>query len=221
MKKARKALLTLCAALLLVSMTVGATVAYLTSTDEVKNTFTVGNVEITLDEAKVNTAGEPMADDEVVEEIADADRTDANNYKLLPGHTYVKDPTTTVKANSEDCYVRMKVTFNKSDVLDTLFPDADLTALFTGYDNTIWKYENNVEDEENHTRTYEFRYHEIVAQSDADNRLAPLFTHIVMPGTLNNAQLAQLAGVEITVVAEAIQADGFADVAAAWAAWQN
>ena len=49
-------LLTLCAALL-VCATVLATMAFLTDTAEVKNTFTVGNVDITLDEAKVTVYG--------------------------------------------------------------------------------------------------------------------------------------------------------------------
>ena len=55
MKTRSKALvLTLCAVLLVVATVMG-TMAYLTSTDTVTNTFTVGKVAITLDEAKVNT----------------------------------------------------------------------------------------------------------------------------------------------------------------------
>ena len=46
-----KPLLTLCCALLLVAAGVFGTLAYLTGTDTVNNTFTVGNVKITLDEA--------------------------------------------------------------------------------------------------------------------------------------------------------------------------
>ena len=52
-----KPLLTLCCALLLVAAGVFGTLAYLTGTDTVNNTFTVGNVKITLDEAKVTTGG--------------------------------------------------------------------------------------------------------------------------------------------------------------------
>lgn len=58
MKTRTKALLlTLCAALL-VCATVLATMAFLTAKDAVTNTFTVGNVAITLDEAKVDVYGE-------------------------------------------------------------------------------------------------------------------------------------------------------------------
>ena len=57
MKTTKKALLlTLCAVLLVAASVLG-TMAYLTSTDEVQNTFTVGQVSIKLDEAKANTDG--------------------------------------------------------------------------------------------------------------------------------------------------------------------
>ena len=58
MRTKTKALtLSLCAVLLVVT-TVFATMAYLTSQDSVNNTFTVGKVEITLDEAQVNDYGD-------------------------------------------------------------------------------------------------------------------------------------------------------------------
>ena len=111
-----KPLLTLCCALLLVAAGVFGTLAYLTGTDTVNNTFTVGNVQIKLDEAKVNTDGTP---------VAGADRVQANAYHLLPGHTYTKDPTVTVKAVSDDSYVRMKVTFNNAKAIIALCTDPE------------------------------------------------------------------------------------------------
>lgn len=47
-------------AVLLVAASVMGTLAYLTSTDTVKNTFTVGKVAITLDEAEVTEYGEAV-----------------------------------------------------------------------------------------------------------------------------------------------------------------
>ena len=100
MKTKTKALaLALCAVLLVVT-TVFVTMAYLTSEDSVTNTFTVGKVTITLDEAKV---------DEYGEEEEGASRVDANTYKLIPGHTYTKDPQIHVDTNSEDCYLFVKI----------------------------------------------------------------------------------------------------------------
>ena len=52
--KKKSILLTLTAVVLAMAIGVGGTIAYFTSTtDDVKNTFTVGNVAITLDEAEV------------------------------------------------------------------------------------------------------------------------------------------------------------------------
>ena len=75
--------LTLVVSLLLVmALSIGGTLAYLTDTSEtITNTFTVGNVTISLAE----TTGE--------------------EYKIIPGDTVKKDPTITVGDKSEDCYV--------------------------------------------------------------------------------------------------------------------
>ena len=212
MKTRSKALLlTLCAVLLVAASVLG-TMAYLTSTDEVKNTFTVGQVKIKLDEAKANTDGSL---------VANADRVKANEYKLLPGHTYNKDPMVTVLNGSESSYVKMTVTFSKANALDAIFAPtgAELTSIFNGYDATNWIYKDNTKDETADTRTYEFWYKETVAAPTADIALDALFDSITVPGTITNKQLATIEGMTITVNSYAIQADGFADAEAAWAAF--
>lgn len=210
MKTAKKAMLMTLCAIILVVATVFGTMAYLTSTDEVVNTFTVGNVAIKLDEAKVNPDGSL---------VTGAARVKENSYKLLPGHTYTKDPTVTVVEGSEESYVRMKVTFNNANELDTIFaPDgANLTSIFNGYDSANWIAKGNTEDATANTRTYEFWYKEAVGAPTADVALDALFDSITVPGTITKDQLAKLADFKITVVAEAIQADGFANADAAWA----
>lgn len=100
MKKKTKALMLVLCAVLLVTASVLGTMAYLTSTDQVVNTFTVGKVAITLDEAQVKEDGTP---------VADAARVKENAYHLLPGHGYTKDPTVHVQANSEDSFIFVKV----------------------------------------------------------------------------------------------------------------
>ena len=61
------------------------------------NTFTVGNVKITMDEMDVDNSTE------------DATRDQNNSYKLMPGQTYTKDPIIHVDANSENCYLFVTV----------------------------------------------------------------------------------------------------------------
>lgn len=212
MKKTSKALLLMLCAVLLVAASVLGTMAYLTSTDEVVNTFTVGKVQIKLDEAKAN------ADGTLVE---GAERVKANSYKLLPGHTYNKDPMVTVLKDSESAYIKMTVTFSKAAELDAIFAPngADMTSIFNGYDSTNWTYKGNTKDTNANTRTYEFWYKEAVAATNADVSLDALFDSITIPGTINNTQLDTIKGMTITVNAYAIQADGFASADAAWAAY--
>lgn len=97
----KKKLMTALALVLVIAMSVAGTYAYLTSQAKVENTFTVGNVSITMDEAAVDEYG-------VVDN--DAPRCIANKYKLVPGHTYVKDPTIHVGTKSEDCYLFVEIT---------------------------------------------------------------------------------------------------------------
>ena len=212
MKTRSKALLlTLCAVVLVVATMFG-TMAYLTSQDQVVNTFTVGNVAIKLDEAQADTDGTP---------VVSADRVQENSYKLLPGHTYTKDPMVTVLNGSEASYIKMTVTFSKASALDAIFAPtgADLTSIFNGYDATNWIYKGNTKDANANTRTYEFWYKDPVGAPTGDVALDALFDSITVPGTITNEQLATIKGMTITVNAYAIQADGFATAEAAWAAF--
>lgn len=242
MKTKTKALLLSLCAVLLVAATVFTTVAYLTSKDEVKNTFTIGKVNIKLDEANVDEGGNVIEGD---------DRVKENSYKLLPGHTYTKDPTVTVLKGSEEAYVRMKVTMNKASDLIALCTDPEFAEDGpTGVENAfpLIRMVNFVEanaakwdgiipdnmvdteemladskyfsyDKKTDTLTYYFYYTETVAAPDADKALAVLFDSITVPEWATAEQLAKLEGFQINVVAEAIQADGFADADAAWAAY--
>ena len=126
----------------------------------------------------------------------------------------------TVLEGSESSYIKMTVTFSKAAELDAIFAPtgADMTSIFNGYDSTNWIYKGNTEDTTANTRTYEFWYKETVAAPTADVELDALFDSITVPGTITKEQLATIEGMTITVNAYAIQADGFANAEAAWAA---
>lgn len=212
MKTKRKALLlTFCAVLLVVASVLG-TIAYLTANDKVTNTFTVGQVAINLDEAKVTEDGKA---------VTPAERVKANRYKLLPGHTYTKDPTVTVLKGSESSYIKMTVTFTMAKELDKIFAPkgADLTSIFNGYDAANWTAKGNTKNTTANTRTYEFWYKEAVVAPTADVKLDALFDSITVPSTINNDQLKTIADMTITVNAYAIQADGFETAKDAWDAF--
>ena len=95
--KKTKLLTTLGAVALIGAIGIGSTFAYLTSeTGTVKNTFTVGKVEIALKESAVTkTNGQYVDGDE-----ANKWTVTENTYEdLIPGDVMVKDPTVIVKEN--------------------------------------------------------------------------------------------------------------------------
>lgn len=210
--KGKALLIALCAVMLAAASVLG-TLAYLTSTKTVTNTFTVGKVAITLDEALVDDDGQEITGD-------GADRVAANAYHLLPGGEYDKDPTVTVLEGSERSYVRMRVKINNKAALDTIFAPAGATLIdiFTGYDGD-WGIP--IESVDGDTRIYEFRYKDTVAAPTGSGNvpLPALFTHIVVPDGITNEQFATLTDLSIIIEAHAIQADGFIDAADAWAHW--
>lgn len=97
MKKNKK-LIAIISCMILLIGAVGATIAWLTDkTNEVVNTFTVGDINIELTETW-NTASEEGGDN------------DLWTGKMIPGDTLFKDPTVTVKKGSEACWLFVKVT---------------------------------------------------------------------------------------------------------------
>lgn len=98
---ATKAMFMILAVVLIVGISVGGTLAWLTATTgPVTNTFTVGDIKITLDETGATN--------------------NAKNYTFVPGDKLAKDPTVTVVAGSESCYLFVKVV----DVHNTI-PNTD------------------------------------------------------------------------------------------------
>ena len=85
---------------------VGGTVAWLTAkTDDVVNTFTVGDINIDLREHKLMTnevTGKYYLDEN--------SEVQTNSYNFVPGDTLPKDPFVRVRAGSEACYLFIKVT---------------------------------------------------------------------------------------------------------------
>ena len=231
MKRLTKTLLLVLCAILLVAGSVLGTVAFLTDSKEVENTFTVGNVQIKLDEAVVDQ--ETGA--------ATTERTEDGNtaVRLIPGRSITKDPTVTVLKDSEDCYVRVKVTVDLSANLTTDtakaagwitdeqgFDDAFKdwaerfagnyfrTGIMVGFNTANWELVKTAINSDERTITYYINYRNsdssnIVRKSASDTKLPAVFEQVVAPANLTNDQLALLQGMKIKVEAHAIQAEGF------------
>ena len=90
-----KVFLSLLALVLVAGCAVGGTIAWLTATTEpVVNTFTYGKIKIELTE------------------------TTGTEYKIIPGVNISKDPKVTVKADSEACWLFVKVAEKGTFVTD-------------------------------------------------------------------------------------------------------
>lgn len=205
-RKLRKAIMTLCAALLLVSLSVGITVAYLTDTKAVVNTFTVGQVKIELDEADVDKEG-----------VVDAQgRVKANEYHLMPGHEYIKDPIVHVAKESEDCFVYIRVDNNGIEAIEAKSGDEmangkkyqTVSEQILANDWTWVTMDGNVH-----------YFYKTVLKADTDKELE-VFQNFMVNGTVDNTTLLNyynsVTNKAVTVNAYAVQKDGFADFKAAW-----
>lgn len=194
MKTRNKALLLTLCALMLVAASVLGTMAYLTSQDSVTNTFTVGNVKITLDETDVDNS------------TPNKDRDQANSYKLMPGHEYTKDPIVHVDANSDDCYLFVKVDNQIAAIEDSANTVASQMAA------KGWKAVDG--------QTGLYVYVGTTAGAAAPLAVAAgsnvtVFEKIKIANTVDNTTLAGYANKTITVTAYAVQKDGFEDKTAA------
>ena len=202
MKKTKKILALALAAVMLVCTTVAATVAYLTAnTGVVNNTFTVDSVAIELDETDVDIYG-----------VKDGNtRVKANQYKLIPGHKYVKDPEVRVVSGSEQSYVFIKVVNDISAI------EATTKTIASQIAENHWK---QLKDKDGNDVTNVYYYESIVDARTAEQKL-PVFGEFTLKTDANVASLADAQGnvaSVITIDAYAVQADGFANAAAAWEA---
>lgn len=106
-KKRRFRVLTLVLAMvLIVGGVVSGTLAWLIAeTTPVVNTFSYGDIDLELEETETDEKGNPVDKD------GDGpDKTTAGNYyEMIPGKEYLKDPTVTVLAGNEACWLFVKL----------------------------------------------------------------------------------------------------------------
>lgn len=182
-----KAFVVMLALVLALGCAVGGTIAWLTkTTDPVVNTFTYGNIDITLTET--------------VPENRQA--------KIIPGKDIPKDPKVTVKANSETCYLFVKVvedgTFVANKVTYTI--RADGWTKGDGTDIPADVYYREVP-----AATTDTAFYMLTGNTANPNGV------VTVSPELNKDEIATATNPTLTFTAYAIQKEGFADAKAAWA----
>ena len=217
MKNTKKVLLGGVAALALVGTSVFGTYMYLTSkTDTVTNTFTVGKVAITLDENDTDNSKTNVTNNHKSENKSDT-RDIKNTYpKVVPGHTYAKDPTVWVEEGSEDSWIFVKVTNNLVATIEGKTVNAETTEVGKTINEQILAKGWVALDTQNNPGVY---YKEWTTGSDVRLDVFDTFT---LSKDLNTDNLSTVVnGKTIEVVAYAVQKDGLSSVTAAWNAVQN
>ena len=213
MTKKRFVAILLCMTLVALAA-IGATFAYLTDTKTVDNTFTMGNVKITLDETNVNDP--------------EGDRVTRNTYNVYPGAVVTKDPIVH-NTGKNAAYIRATVNVsNWMNLCAAYYPESGFEFTKPGYEKslellvgTLGEGWSVVGVEAGDTFT--------IGQFDAkfilkyDGALAAgadttaMFQTVTIPAGIDNANTESFSGVK--VVAQAIQADGFDTWEAAFAAY--
>ena len=178
----RRMLFTLALVLVVAVASVGGTIAWLkVSTTPVVNTFTVGDINITLTESE------------------------NLDLKMVPGKTINKDPKVTVEANSEACWLFVKVeeanwpsvTESNTTTRKVKYDIADGWQLVPGQTNV---------------------YYREVGATTADTDFAVLKDNkVTVSQNLTKAEAnAIIASPTLTFTAYAVQKDGITDVTTAW-----
>lgn len=191
--------------ILVLCCAIGGTLAWLTATSStVTNTFTVGDINITLQEYPFKTDSTTELDESAtpVQSI--------DTYKVVPGGEQPKKPFVTVKAKSENCYVYVNVV-NNLTIDDTLVVNYDTPANWTPI-ATQTAVDGSV--------STLYRYNNIVNYSENDSEPLVVFTKVSYSDTIQkdksetDLEIGQLKGKTIVLNAYAHQSDNTTEAAA-------
>ena len=186
----RRIALTVCLMLVVMVASIGGTVAWLTaSTTPVVNTFTYGDINITLAEST------------------------GNNYKIIPGVDITKDPKVTVAKDSEACYLFVEVKEeNWLDVTETVDDKAVRKVDYAIADG--WTELTGAQGK-NGGKVY---YREVPAATDKAAEFCVLKDNkVTVRDSLTKQDIKDAEQAKLTFTAYAVQKDGMTNAADAWA----
>lgn len=170
-----KVMALLLAATLMVGGVIGGTIAWLIDkTDSVVNEFTYGDIDIELTESTGDT------------------------YHITPGNDISKDPTVTVKAGSEKCWLFVKISKENWPT----FTEEDGTTKKIGYELAAgWTFLKTEDGNDIYWRE--------VAAADSDSSFAVLKNDkVTVSGNLTKEEVNAITGnAKLTFTAYAVQND--------------
>ena len=184
-------------AVLAIVLIAGSSIAYFNSKDTADNVFTVGNVKIELTE-------DPWDPDE--------------EHIISAKASFEKEPIVK-NTGSNDAYVRLRVNVTDYDLISEACGGIDLKSLFDGWDpDGNWEVVSE-EPQADGSKDYVFRYKNILHVGEETE---PLFNAVKFPNEVDMEKIMELPETfDISIKAEAIQAQGFEDAEKAFEAFDE
>ena len=201
-------------AVIAITAIAGASLAYFTDTKTAENTFTMGNVKIVLDETDITNP--------------EGDRVTRNAYDVYPGAVVTKDPIVH-NTGKNGAYIRATVNVNNwMNLCAAYYPDFEYNFPQEGYRDSLkllvgelgegWSVVDVVAGDKFEIGCFDAKFilkYDGVLASGADT--TAMFQKVIIPTAIDNANADSFKSV--TVVAQAIQENGFDSWEAAFAAY--
>lgn len=236
------------AVMLVAALVVGGTLAYFTDTKSADNTFTVGNVSIKLLESSLHRENAGIAngatsDSELWSNVAkeginntskykagDTFYTDAQieanakdykceNVKLNPGQSYHKMPYVK-NTGANDAYIRIRVMIPAN--LDTAILNSSIYTSTALEKEFTMDYDHSGTVDRGGVKYNVYTFTRIDPLKAGEMTYWNVWGTVHMDSDVTNEEIAKLipdGTFNVLVEADAIQADGFADATAAFAAF--
>ena len=200
----KKMFIAMLALVLALGCAVGGTIAWLTAeTNPVVNTFTYGDINIELYEHEYDAANNALT--------TKTTKTGVNNYKIVPGKNLPKDPTVKVLADSEACWLFVKVEatgdFANGKVSYAIADGTNGWTKLTGVTGVDNVYYREVAAEDAKTG--------ITFNVLAGNTAYPDGV-VTVSNTLTKTEIKDATAPKLTFTAYAVQKDGNATAELAW-----
>lgn len=187
------------AIVLVVGGVVGGTVAWLIAApDPVVNTFTYGDINITLTETDTKLDG----DDDV----------NTNQYKMLPGSEIKKDPLVTVIAGSESCWLFVELTESENFGGFMEYAVEGSWAKLDGQDNVYYRHIAAAEVAEENLEIHVLADDKVTVKEDVTKEMLN-----ALDENADGSEIENPAYPTLTVTAYAVQSTGIDSAADAWA----
>ena len=199
----KKKILSLALVVIMIAILSFSSLAWFNDSDSVKNDFHIATSDDPSDPDDIFSV-------DVWENTPDGDKDqDGHSYEnILPGSNLEKE-VVVENTGAYDQYIRVVVTLNNAHAwVDMLGYGYELDSIFEGHDETLWTRASGSHDSANDQMVYVYYLNKTLAPTET----ATLFTNVVIPTHLDQADMAKLGGsFELTIRADALQTENLGD----------